>query len=71
VARAKGVKLGRRPTLDAHRAEIDRLRKEGYSGRAIAKELGIPSSSPFKLIGVIEGEGTVAARFHFLLRPST
>ena len=50
AARARGVKLGRRPTLGVHRSEVARLRKLGYSGRAIAKELGIPSSSVFKLI---------------------
>ncbi len=50
AARARGVKLGRRPTLGRHRSEVARLRKLGYSGRAIAKELGIPSSSVFKLV---------------------
>ena len=50
AARARGVKLGRRPTLDAHRADVIRLRKQGRSGRAIAKDLGLPTSSVFKLI---------------------
>ena len=50
AARARGVRLGRPPKLAAHRADVVRLRKEGRSGRAIAKELGIPSSSAFKLI---------------------
>jgi DNA invertase Pin-like site-specific DNA recombinase len=54
VARAKGVKLGRPVTLEAHRSEVTRLRRQGHSGRAIAKELGIPSSSVFKLIAEIE-----------------
>ena len=50
AARARGVKLGRPATLDAHRADVARLRAQGRTGRAIAKELGIPSSSVFKLI---------------------
>jgi putative DNA-invertase from lambdoid prophage Rac len=51
VARAKGVRLGRPPTLTGHKAEVATLRNKGLSGRAIAKKLGIPSSSVFKLIG--------------------
>jgi DNA invertase Pin-like site-specific DNA recombinase len=50
AARAKGVRLGRKPTLNAHRENVARLRAQGHTGRAIAKELGIPSSSVFKLI---------------------
>jgi putative DNA-invertase from lambdoid prophage Rac len=50
VARAKGVRLGRPPTLEEHRADVARLREEGLTGRAIAKALGIPFSSVFKLI---------------------
>jgi putative DNA-invertase from lambdoid prophage Rac len=51
AARAKGIRLGRPPTLEAHRAEVARLRSEGLTGRAIAEKLGIPASSAFKLIG--------------------
>jgi DNA invertase Pin-like site-specific DNA recombinase len=50
AAKARGVRLGRPPTLEVHRAEVARLRAEGLTGRAIAKELGIPASSAFKLI---------------------
>jgi DNA invertase Pin-like site-specific DNA recombinase len=50
AAKARGVKLGRPVTLDAHREDVARLRAQGRTGRAIAKELGIPSSSVFKLI---------------------
>jgi putative DNA-invertase from lambdoid prophage Rac len=50
AARAKGVRLGRPPTLEAHCAEVARLRREGLSGRAIARELALPSSSVFKII---------------------
>jgi DNA invertase Pin-like site-specific DNA recombinase len=50
VAKAKGVKLGRPPTPDVHRAEVARLPSEGLTGQAIARQLGIPSSSAFKLI---------------------
>ena len=54
MARAKGVRLGRPPSLKRHRAKVARLRTEGLSGRAIAKKLGISSSSVFKLISQIE-----------------
>jgi DNA invertase Pin-like site-specific DNA recombinase len=50
AAKARGVKLGRPVTLGAHREDVARLRAQGRTGRAIAKELGIPSSSVFKLI---------------------
>ena len=49
-ARRKGVKLGRPMKINAYRDDVARLRTRGLSGRAIAKELGIPSSSVFKLI---------------------
>ena len=51
VARAKGVRLGRPPSLNPHFSEVARLRAQGTSGRQIAKELGIPSSTAFKIIG--------------------
>jgi DNA invertase Pin-like site-specific DNA recombinase len=50
AAKARGVKLGRPMTIDAHRDDVARLRAQGRTGRAIAKELNIPSSSVFKLI---------------------
>ena len=37
-------------TLSVHREDVARLRAKGHTGRAIAKELGIPSSSVFKII---------------------
>ena len=39
-AKAKGVRIGR-PKLDVHADTITKLRAEGLSGRAIARELGI------------------------------
>ena len=39
VAKAKGVRLGRPPTHDVHRVAVARLRSEGRSYRAIAKQL--------------------------------
>jgi DNA invertase Pin-like site-specific DNA recombinase len=51
VARAKGVRLGRPHSLNPHYNEVARLRSQGMSGRAIAAELGIPSSTVFKIIG--------------------
>jgi putative DNA-invertase from lambdoid prophage Rac len=50
VARARGIRLGRPATLDAHRGDIARLRSEGLSCRVIAKELDIPVGSVFQVI---------------------
>jgi DNA invertase Pin-like site-specific DNA recombinase len=50
AARRRGIKLGRPGTLGVHREDVARLRAQGRTGRAIAKELRIPSSSVFKLI---------------------
>lgn len=49
VARARCIKLGRPATLDAHRGDIARLREQGLSCRAIAKELGLPLGSVFQV----------------------
>ncbi|MGB7792294.1 MAG: hypothetical protein WBL39_13890 [Terrimicrobiaceae bacterium] len=51
AARKRGVKLGRPQTVNAHRGDVARLRAQGLTGRTIAKELGIPSSTAFKIIG--------------------
>lgn len=50
AAKAKGVKLGRPETLNQHKADVARLAAKGLSGRKIAAELGIPSSSVFYLL---------------------
>jgi DNA invertase Pin-like site-specific DNA recombinase len=50
AAKARGVRLGRPVKIAAYRDDVNRLRGQGLTGRAIAKELGIPSSSVFKLI---------------------
>jgi DNA invertase Pin-like site-specific DNA recombinase len=50
AAKARGVKLGRPVKIDAHRNDVAGLRAQGLTGRAIAKELGIPSSSVFELL---------------------
>ena len=50
AARKRGVRLGRPQTVNAHREDVKRLRARGLTVRAIAKELGIPSSTAFKLI---------------------
>ena len=50
-ARRRGVKLGRPETVSVHRENVARLRARGLTGRAISKELGVPSSSVFKIIG--------------------
>jgi len=55
AARSRGVRFGRKPTLDAHHDDVARLRAQGKTGRAIAAELGLPSSSVFKVIGQLKG----------------
>jgi DNA-binding NarL/FixJ family response regulator len=51
---------GKKTTLPNTRAQLNKrenvaqLRAEGLSGRAIAKELGIPSSNVFRLIAGLE-----------------
>jgi len=54
AAKARGIKLGRPETVNAHREDVARLRALGRTGRAIAKELGIPSSTVFKIIGQVD-----------------
>jgi DNA invertase Pin-like site-specific DNA recombinase len=54
AAKARGVRFGRPVKIDAHRDSVARLRAQGYTGRAIAKELGIPSSNVFRLIADLE-----------------
>jgi len=49
-AKARGVRFGRPLSIDVHRENVARLRAEGRSGRAIARELGIASSNVFRLI---------------------
>ena len=55
-ARRRGVRLGRSRTIDAHRADIVRLRRGGMSGREIARELGVPASSVFNELRRIKQE---------------
>ena len=50
VAQAKGVRLGRPATLDVHRGDIARLRAQGLTCRAIAKQLDIPVGSVFEVL---------------------
>ena len=54
AAKSRGVKFGRPMTIDAHRDSVAALRASGYSGRAIAKELNIPSSNVFRLIADLD-----------------
>ena len=50
AARKRGIRLGRPQTVNAHRGNVAKLRARGLTGRAIAKELGIPSSTVFKIL---------------------
>jgi DNA invertase Pin-like site-specific DNA recombinase len=49
-AKARGVRLGRPRKVNAYRDDVARLRAQGLTGRAIAKDLRIPSSNVFRLI---------------------
>ena len=53
-ARRRGVRLGRPETVNAHREDVARLRSQGRTGRNIARKLGIPSSTVFKIIGQLD-----------------
>jgi DNA invertase Pin-like site-specific DNA recombinase len=50
AAKRRGVKLGRPRTLDAYRENVARLKAQGLSGRAIARELGLPVGSVFGIL---------------------
>ena len=50
AAKARGIKLGRPRTLDAYREDVARLKAQGLSGRAIARELGLPNGSVFQIL---------------------
>lgn len=54
AAKARGVKLGRPEKVSAYREAVARLRAQGRTVRAIATELGIPSSTVFKIIGRLD-----------------
>jgi DNA-binding NarL/FixJ family response regulator len=45
-----------------HYKEVARLRAQGKTGRAIAAELGIPSSTVFKLIGQLKALAPAASQ---------
>ena len=51
AARRKGIRLGRPMKINAYRDDVARLRARGLSGRKIGRELSIPSSTVFKIIG--------------------
>ena len=61
VAKAKGVKLGRPASLDRHQEKVAKLMAKGLPGREIAAQLGIPSSSAFKIIGAVKRERAAVA----------
>jgi DNA invertase Pin-like site-specific DNA recombinase len=53
VARAKGKILGRPMTVKVHAADVNRLRIQGHSLRAIGRSLGISEGSVRRLASVI------------------
>lgn len=56
AAKARGVKLGRKPTLAGHEANVRRLLAEGMGVRAIARELGLAVGSAFKIVQAVRLE---------------
>jgi DNA invertase Pin-like site-specific DNA recombinase len=50
AAKARGVRLGRRVKVDGYSEDVARPRAQGLTGRAIAKELGVPSANVFKVL---------------------
>lgn len=51
AAKAEGAYKGRKPTARAKSEEVLRLKAEGLSGDAIAKQLGIGSASVWRILG--------------------
>jgi DNA invertase Pin-like site-specific DNA recombinase len=49
AAKKKGIKLGRKPTLDEHRGDIAQLISQGMTCRAISAYLDIPLGSVFQV----------------------
>ena len=49
-ARAKGVRLGRPPTLQRRRVDVVQLRKQGKGIREISRQLRMPVASVFKVL---------------------
>ena len=49
-ARKAGIQLGRPHSVNPHRDDVVALREQGLSGRKIAKALGIPSPTVFKIL---------------------
>ena len=55
AAKRRGVRLGRpRKVMNEYRDGVLRLRAQGLTGRAIAKELGTSNSNVFRLIADLE-----------------
>jgi len=52
-AKARGVRLDRPVKINAYCEDVARLRAPGRTGRSIARELGVSSSSVFRIIGAV------------------
>lgn len=57
AARARGAKLGRPASLEEHRAAVAGLLAQGKGVREIARELGLPVSSVYKLVRQLRSGG--------------
>jgi DNA invertase Pin-like site-specific DNA recombinase len=53
VARARGAKLGRPAALSEHRTAVAALLAQGKGVREIARELGLPVSSAYKVVRAV------------------
>lgn len=57
AARARGARLGRPARLEGHRAAVAGLLAQGKGVREIARELGLPVSSAFKVVRELKNVG--------------
>jgi DNA invertase Pin-like site-specific DNA recombinase len=57
AAKARGAKLGRPKSLDGHRAAVAALLAQCRGVREIARELGLPVSSAYKLVRAVKWGG--------------
>ena len=69
AAKARGVKLGRKPTLLQHRETVQRLLREGKGVRAIARECGLPVSSVHKLAKATREETKAGLERRIIIAP--
>jgi DNA invertase Pin-like site-specific DNA recombinase len=62
AAKARGVQLGRPAQLNRHHERVRELLSQGLGVRAIARTLGIPSSSAHKLVKACRSQSQMAPK---------